>query len=255
MFALALTLAMALQEPSPPPPPPAEAEKPAAQQAEPAPPKQVPPYSDKDAKDAVKSFVKTAKTASSMAERTKALDELGKGSHKLLVKPLADVVVGDKSLVVRKHAAQLLAMQPASEVTPVLLKLLADGGLKDKPTVQADLVRALCLTGYQKKHWAQLAGLFERNYAADCVPLHEAILDLVTQHKEQQAVELLLRNMDEPVPENVDAGENPPKEYWEARWKAWKSWRGKVKDAMFALTGQRFSSAKEAEAWLRKNGK
>jgi hypothetical protein len=85
------------------------------------------------------------------------------------------------------------------------------------------------------------------------VPLQEAILGLAAQHKEKQSIELLLDNIDEPVPQNVDAANNPPASYWEARWKAWKAWREKVKDALFALTGQRFGSAAEARVWLAKN--
>jgi hypothetical protein len=30
-------------------------------------------------------------------------------------------------------------------------------------------------------------------------------------------------------------------------------WKGKVKDALFALTGQRFTTAAKAQAWLKKN--
>ena len=65
---------------------------------------------------------------------------------------------------------------------------------------------------------------------------------------------MLLRNLDEPGPTgDIHAGNNPPAEYWEARWKAWKAFRPKVQETLFALTGQRFTEAKEAHAWLQKN--
>jgi hypothetical protein len=51
----------------------------------------------------------------------------------------------------------------------------------------------------------------------------------------------------------VHDGDNPPQEYWEARWKAWAVWKGRVKEALFAITGQRFSTAAEARAWLKQN--
>jgi hypothetical protein len=83
--------------------------------------------------------------------------------------------------------------------------------------------------------------------------VQEAILELVIAHKETQALPMLLRNTDEPAPANVEAADNPPAEYWEARWKSWAVWKGKVKDALFELTGQRFTTAAEAQAWLKKN--
>lgn len=255
--ALHLVLTLGLQDPTPQEPPvqePPAQEAPAQAAAQPA-PKPVEPYTDKAAKAAVADFAKSIKASTSMAARIAALDELCRGAHKLLVKPLAGVVEGDKSLVVRKHAAGLLAQQPGGEVTATLVRLLDDADLADKPTVRAELVRGLGRAGYHRRLWPRLEEQFEKDYAAASVPLQEAILDLVVAQKESLAIELLLRNLDEPVPHDVDSGSNPPKEYWEARWKAWKVWRSKVKDAMFALTGQRFSSAKEAQAWLRKNGK
>src|SRR5206468_3069566 len=81
----------------------------------------------------------------------------------------------------------------------------------------------------------------------------KSIVVRITLHKEKQAVDLLLKNIDEPQPTNVVELANPPAAYWEARWKAWKAWRARVKDALFALTGQRFSTASEARAWLQKN--
>ena len=81
----------------------------------------------------------------------------------------------------------------------------------------------------------------------------EAMLELAKEHQEPKALPLLLRHLDEPTPANVDAADNPPKEYWEARWKSWSAWRAKVAEAVFAITGQRFSSAQEAKAWLAKN--
>ncbi len=65
---------------------------------------------------------------------------------------------------------------------------------------------------------------------------------------------MLLNHIDEPAPVDVDAASNPPASYWEKRWKAWRLWRDDVKEALYALTGQRFSSGKEARTWIRVNG-
>jgi hypothetical protein len=76
---------------------------------------------------------------------------------------------------------------------------------------------------------------------------------LAKNHKELEALDLLLENLDEPAPANVDDPSNPPAEYWEMRWKAWRSWRDDVKEALFAITGQRFNTSAEAREWLDKN--
>ena len=111
------------------------------------------------------------------------------------------------------------------------------------------LVRGLASCGYESRQWSEISDMFEREYNLERVPLQEAILELVSKHKEKQAIEILLRNLDEPIPEDVHGQHNPPKEYWEARWKSWNIWKGKVGDAVFAITGQRFSKAAEAQAW------
>ena len=114
-------------------------------------------------------------------------------------------------------------------------------------------MRSLSRCGYAPRQWPSIEDLFEKSYLPERVPLQLAILELVTLHKEAAAVPLLLRNLDEPAPADVDDPLNPPAEYWKERWAAWAAWRGKVKDALYVLTGQRFTTAAEAKAWLDKN--
>ncbi len=252
MLAAVLSSLLAWQEPSPPKPAdPAPAPAPAATAD--AKPVAVEAWDDKTAKAAVDEWSKAQKGSPGMAEKHRALDRLAGGSHKALVKPLAQVVENDKLLVVRKRAAELLANQPTGDANAAIRRLLKSARVRSAPTVQAELIRSLARAGYQKAHWEEIEDLFERDYAADRVPVQDAVLDLVIAHKEQEALPILLRNLDEPVPENVDDRSNPPQEYWEARWKAWATWRAKVKDALFAVTGQRFSTAAEAKAWLKAN--
>lgn len=208
---------------------------------------------DKAAKKVASEFEKAVRGGASMADKTRALDRLDGTSHALLVKPLATVVEKDKSLVIRKRAAMLLKDQPKTDAMATIRKLVKSPRVQTQPGVLAELVRGLSHCGYESKLWPEIADLFEVDYAAERVPLQEALLDLVTAHKEQQAVDLLLRNLDPPAPEDVDHKDNPPQEYWEARWKAWSAWKTKVKEALFAITGQRFSTASEAKAWLQKN--
>lgn len=256
MLATLLTSLLLWQEPEPtptPPVPPTEkpAEKPAEKPVET--PEPVEEWDDRTAKAAASELAKAMKGKASMRDKTQALEAVAKGSHKLLIKPLVDVIEDDKSLLVRQRAVVLLANQPAKDANAAVLKLLKNARVGSHPPVMAELVRALSRCGYTNKNWDAIAGMFEQDYAAERVPLQEAILELVSTHKEKAALPMLLRNFDEPAPENVHDGSNPPAEYWEARWKAWASWRNKVKETVFQVTGQRFSTATEAKEWLKKN--
>lgn len=251
MLAALVACLFAAQDPSPAPAPQPAGDKPAA--ATPAPAVAVEAWDDKKAKAAVDEWTKLTKGNASMADKNRGLNGFAEGSNKLLVKPLAAVVETDKSVVLRKRAAELLANQPKPEANAAIRKLLKSGKVAPHPTVMAELVKGLARCGYDKAQWGEIDGLFEREYHLDRVVVQEAILDLVIAHKEAQALPMLLRNTDEPKPADVEAADNPPAEYWEARWKSWAVWKGKVKDALFALTGQRFTSGAEAQAWLKKN--
>ncbi|MFO1076383.1 MAG: HEAT repeat domain-containing protein [Planctomycetota bacterium] len=250
--ALAFLALLVFQEPDPTPAPkpdtpPAEAQKPQE------PPKVVEPWDDARAKTAVGDLAKAFKGKPSMKERSDALDRIATGSNKLLLKPLQQIVETDSSIVIRKRAAELLANQPEKDAQPVLSKLLKSGKVTAYHTVMAEIVRGVGRCGYSSDMWPQLGELFDREYALDRVPLQEAILEVAQRHKEKGALPVLLRNLDEPLAENVHDAGNPPAEYWEARWKSWAAWRGKVKEALFAVTGQNFSTAAEAAEWLKKN--
>jgi hypothetical protein len=245
MLAIVLSWLLVPQDPPAPPKPP-EAPAPATAKA-------VEVWDDKTAKAAVDEFGKLVKGSANMAQKNRALDLLAGGSNKLMVRPLAQLIESEKLVVVRKRAAELLANQPAEDANAAIRRLIANPRVGTHPVVVGELLRGLSRCGYAKNQWKDIDGLFERDYHVERVPIQEAILELVIAHKEQQALPILLRNLDEPAPENVDDASNPPKEYWEARWKSWSAWRGKVKDALFAVTGQRFSTAAEAKAWLKKN--
>lgn len=252
MLALLLAALSVFQDPAPAKPAPATPEPAAPAAPAAAPAKPVAAWDDKTAKEAVDEWNKLPRTAS-MADKNRGLDRLAEGSHKLLVAPLAKVVEGDKSVVLRRRAAELLGNQPAADAGKEIRKLMKNGKVADQPTVMAELIRGLARTGYETAGWSELEKLFERDFQVDRAPLQEAILELVIAKKEKAAVALLVRHIDEPKPDNPDSASNPPAEYWEARWKSWSIWKGKVREALFAVTGQRFSTAAEASAWLKKN--
>ena len=211
-------------------------------------------WPDKLARQKVKAFQKTLKPKKvSMAVRKGALDSLNGGISQQLIKPLQQFIEKDSSIVLKKQAVSMLADQPKQRTKPVVLKLLKNIRLTANPQVEAGLIHALSRTGYDSGDWKAIKDVLESDYDNERIPAHEALLDLVTKHKEVQAIPMLLRNLEEPGPANIDVADNPPAEYWKARWHAWAVWKGKVKEGLFAITGQRFSTAKEAKAWLKKN--
>lgn len=211
-------------------------------------------WPDRLAREKVKAFEKAVKPKKvSMADRKRALGELKGGISQYLIKPLQKFIEKDSSIVLKREAVQMLAVQPDKPAKKAVLKLLDSSRVTANPQVQAGLVRALGQTGYVAKDWKKIANVFEADYDNERIPVHEAILDLVRDHKEKQAIPLLLNNMDEPSPQSVDAADNPPREYWKARWHAWAAWKPKVKEAMKAITGQDFANAGAARAWLKKN--
>ena len=243
---------MLWQDPQPVPPKPPVVAASATKEA-PDKLRALPEASDREARKAVRAFKQAMKGKPSMAKRLTAVEALVVGANKSMVKPLVAVVVSDKSVLVRRRAAEFLSLQPAKQTQPAILQLLDNDRVKDTAPVMAALITGLSRVGYRAKDWRKIRALFERDYSADRVQLQEAVLDLVIEHKEKKATKLLLDNLDEPIPVDVDSPHNPPASYWEARWKAWRAWRPRVKEALFAITGQRFSTAEEARNWLRKN--
>lgn len=211
-------------------------------------------WTDAQARTALADFRKAfgAKGAR-LVDRLAAVEALAGGSHKSLVRPLCDVVHTDEAVTVRKAAAQALADQPAKEGKPAVRRLLEDKNVTDSGPVAAVLVQSLAKLGYQPSDWKLLEDLFRANYDQEHVPLQQAVILLAKEQKEPQALDLLLAHLDEPVPANPDAPDNPPAEWWEMRWKAWRVWRGDIGEALFAITGQRFTTAAEARTWLKKN--
>ena len=216
--------------------------------------KELATWTDKLAREKVKAFAKALKPKKvSIAVRKRALDELVGGLNRQLIKPLQQFIEKDSSIVLKRQAVEMLSEQPQDRARPAILKLLKNARVTGNPQVQAALIKGLSRAGYTSKDYKAIADVLEDDYDTERVPAHEAVLDLVKEHAEKQAIPMLLRNIDEPMAKDVDAGDNPPAEYWKARWHSWAIWKGKVKEALFAITGQKFSTAKEARAWLRKN--
>lgn len=255
MLVLAATVVFLCQDPAPAEPG-GQDPKPKVEAKQSATSRKLEAWDDKTVREKVKAFEKAVRAkGASMKQRQDALALLAGGTHAKLIKPLAKYLERESSVTLKRQAAEMLGDQPPKQARKVVLKLLKNARVVGNPQVQAGLIRSLSRAGYQSADWKEIDDVIESDYDTERVPAHEALLELVAAHKEVQALPMLLRNLDEPIPENVDAGSNPPAEYWKARWHSWAAWKGKVKEALFAITGQRFSTRKEAELWLKEHGR
>ena len=192
----------------------------------------------------------------SLTKRLAAIEALGKGSHQKLIKPLQTAVKKERQLTVRRAAAKALGHQPEKPAHKVIVKLLKDREILREPQLTAELIGSLSTAGYRRgKDWDLVEGMFEKDFASSHVAKQRAIIELAKAHAEVDAVDLLIRHIDEPAPVDPEALDNPPAEYWKARWHAWQAWREPVSDALFTITGLRFSTQAEARARVRKKRK
>ncbi len=253
MLAIALLGLLFCQDPALPPSHGAGQEK-QAKSTQKSSSKALKTWPDKEAREKVKAFERQLRPKKvSMRVRKEALDSLAGGINLQLIKPIGKFIEKESSIVLKRQAIKMLSDQPEMSAHKTILKLLKKADLTSNPQVEAGLITALSRAGYVAKDWPSIKDVFESDYDNERIPVHEAVLKLVTEHKESQAIPMLLRNLEEPNPENVEIAENPPTAYWKARWHAWAVWKGQVKDALFTITGQRFSTAKEALSWLQKN--
>lgn len=251
MLAIALVGCLFFQEPAPKP---AGGQDKQAKSSQSSSTKKLETWDDRKARSMAKVFEKATKPKKvSMKVRKDALDELVGGKSLHLIKPLQKFIEKDSSIVLKKQAVDMLGDQPEKRAKAAILKLMKNARVSANPQVQARLVHSLSRAGYDEKDWGEIDEVLEDDYDTERVPVHEAILDLVAKHKEVQAIPMLLRNIDEPGPTNVEVADNPPAEYWKARWHSWAVWKAKVKEALFQITGQRFSTAKEASIWIQRN--
>ncbi len=260
MFAIALTAVLLCpQEPGKKPEPKKPPESKVSESKTPE--SKIKVWDDKQAKAAVAIFKKASKTKRgkklSMAQRMENVDKLAEGRNNQLVKPLAEVVVKDRAITIKRAAAKALGHQPEKTARAAIIKLLGDKKNRLDPQVKAELVVALDKSGYQAKDWKLLERLFGTEFSEKRSKLQKNIFILAKNHREKQALNLLCEHIGEPGLDivDVDGGSNPPAEYWKARWHAWRVWREDAKAAMFEITGQRFSTKREAKIWIQKNRK
>jgi hypothetical protein len=193
---------------------------------------------------------KTAPKDKGFLRRMEIVEKLETLQHPDLVPVLENVILRDPTDIVRTKAARALLAQPKKEARSSALKLLRSKVLKGKGSIQAPLIRILTRFGAPKKVWKDLRESF-----LDLGPLAQiAFLESIEARRDWDSVDLLLDHLDPPSPSNVDARENPPAEYWERRWKAWKAFKPTLLKAIETLFGRSFPSKKEAKTWIKEQG-
>jgi len=210
---------------------------------------------DREARRLIKEFDKAMKSKSgSLSSRLTSVNKLGGSRNGLLVKPLLKTARSAPAKSVRQAAALAIGNQPPKKARSALLMLLKKTKITSEPNITAAIVKAFDKGSYQGKDYKTFKNMFERSIADKrCVAAQIAILEMFGHHKEVEAAQYLSMHIDAPAPAWVDDPSNPPASYWEARYKNWQKWKNQLKEALFQITGQRFSSNKEARAWLKKN--
>ena len=216
-----------------------------------------------------------AKLLDRAAKRRKAadvlpvLEELANRSHASFVKPLSKMLKHESSKVALAAADALQAQRPANEKDrKKLLKAIWKTGWHDRANKRRYVVqgRIPLIEGTitkkpideksfkeVKRMWARVLGDPKERYA----PALISVCEYVALVKDKRFCRLLAEEIDDPTAADiaVNSPSNPPREWWERRWKMWKPMKAPVVEALEELTGQSFKSTKVAKEWFKENEK
>lgn len=232
-----------------PAPAPAPAPGPAPAAEETPPPLRV--LTDEEAAPVVAGLAKAAK-AKTVEDARPALEALAGVTHatfepalaRLLTHPVADVAA---------RAARAMGERAGDKTAALLGKGWSAAPNDRRPSVRAGILDALATmkAPLDPRLYAQAERLFTDATDAGAVLAFTRYFTRVPTDK--RACKVLALWLDEPSPANVHDGANPPKEYWEARWKLWDRTRDGAVAALKAVTGQAFESTEQARRWFDAN--
>ncbi len=211
----------------------------------------------KEAKALLKAFQKNLSRGKKFPVlRREAIQSLVQKAHPSFVKPLVKLATRDKSKLVRAAALEALGRLNFPETRKALVKILSRRGLVKDPLAFLAALDAVNRLGYHPAFFRPLASLFQQAWDLKTpgVP-QQKILRLFRKGKEKRAFRLLVDNLDEPRPADVDSPSNPPASWWEKRWKAWHFWKKDVKAALKEITGVEFDRADFYRKWARRKGR
>ena len=196
--------------------------------------------------------LKKALKAKVLSEAAPALDALAGVTHPDLEPALAKLL-GHNLADVAGRAARAMGERAGEKTAATLWKAWSSPANERRVDVRAALLDAFATmkAPLDPKQYAQVERLFTdaaSPVAMDAVTRYFAAV--ATDKRPCKAFALWL---DEPSPANVHDGSNPPKEWWEARWKLWTKTRPGAVAALKAITGQEFESSEQARAWFAAN--
>ncbi|MBL9089417.1 MAG: hypothetical protein JNM10_19925, partial [Planctomycetia bacterium] len=196
--------------------------------------------------------LKKALKAKLLSEAAPALDALAGVTHPDLEPALARLL-GHNLADVAGRAARALGERAGEKTAATLWKAWSSPANERRVDVRAAILDAFATmrTPLDPKQYGQV----ERMFTDAATP---AAMDAVTRYftavaTDKRPCKVLALWLDEPTPANVHDGSNPPKEWWEARWKLWTKTRPGAVAALKAITGQEFESSEQARAWFAAN--
>jgi len=222
---------------------------------------------DEEAKELAKELGKAARRRK-LEDVLPVLDRVGLRSHESFVKPLLKMLTHEQSKVADR-AADILAVQQVEDEKEraKLAKTIWKEGWSDRKnrgryTVQGrTLVAAVKLEGGGEldekrfgdvdRMWRAIVGDPQEAWADALI----SVCEYVRLTKDKRLCRLLAEEIDEPIATAVDAPSNPPKEWWERRWKMWRPVKAEAVEALEVLTGQSFKDTASAKAWFQENEK
>lgn len=196
-----------------------------------------------------------------------ALDEVGERFHPTFVKPLLKMLT-HSSTEVAMRAADLLAIQRVEREKDrkKLVKSIWKSGWTHHANHKRPVVKGRALVAAATQEGGPLAPKFIKevgklwrsivgNPNEALAPVLVSICEYVRMTKDKRLCRLLAEQIDEPGATAVDSPSNPPREWWERRWKMWKQVKAEVVETLEELTGESFKSTAVAKEWFRAHEK
>jgi hypothetical protein len=211
--------------------------------------------SDADAAPILDALKKAAK-ARNGAEVLPVLESLAGKTHKDFEPALAKLL-GHLSTDVASRSATAIGERPGEKTASTLWKGWALPINDKRPAVRGAILRALGKIGARldAKQYSEAERLWNTTEGADAAALRSGFADYFAAIKDdKRPCKLLALWLDRPQPTgDPNDGNNPPKEWWEARYKLWQATQSRAEAALLAITGQRFTSTDDAKKWFIAN--
>lgn len=224
-----------------------------------------PPLTPEEARRLEKALSRAAKRRK-QADILPVLDEVGERSHPDFVKPLLKMLKHQAADVALRACEVLEFQKTESEkdekkLVKGLWKAFGDRANKRRHHVQGRILQVIGTRSGEPVDerafreieglWRKMTGDPQETWAVGI----EAVCAYVRSTKDKRLCRMLAENIDEPMATAVNSPTNPPREWWERRWKMWKITKAVCVETLEDLTGQSFKDMASAKAWFEANEK